>query len=98
MNMVERKCPNCGTWNKDNDYCTQCHTTISPILIEEEREKEREIRRNNIPPTKLDRFVDGWKNHPFFLLRWLYYLLYSIGFTFIAIASFFAWLAASPNG
>lgn len=95
---VERKCLKCGTWNRDEDHCSNCGELISPILIEEEREKEREARRESMPPTALDRFVIAWKNHPFFLIRWIYYILYSIGFAFFAIASFFAWMAASPNG
>lgn len=95
---IERKCPNCATWNSDNDYCSSCGTLISPTIIEEEREKEREERRNNVPLSKTDIFINKWKNSRFFLLRWLYKILYTISVVFIAIASFFAWMAASPNG
>lgn len=95
---IERKCPSCATWNKDNDYCSNCGTLISPIIIEEQREKVREERRNSIPPTKAEIFLDKWKNSRFFLLRVLYKILYTISVIFIAIASFFAWMAASPNG
>lgn len=95
---IERKCPNCATWNKDNDYCSNCGTLISPIIIEEQREKVREERRNSIPPTKAEIFLNKWKNSRFFLLRVIYKILYTITVIFIAIASFFAWMAASPNG
>lgn len=95
---IERKCPNCGTWNQDNDYCSSCGTLISPIIIEEEREKEREERRKNAPLSKTDIFINNWKNSRFLLLRWLYKILYTISVIFIGIASFFAWMAASPNG
>lgn len=95
---IERKCPKCTIWNKDNDYCTNCGTLISPVIIEEQREKEREERRNNAPLSKTDIFIDKWKNSRFFLLRWLYKILYTISVIFIGIASFFAWMAASPNG
>jgi uncharacterized membrane protein YvbJ len=95
---VERRCPSCGHWNKDEDRCVKCGTPISPTLIEEIREEKREEIRRNTPPTRLDILVEKWKNSRFFLVKATYYILYSIAFTFMAIASFFAWLAASPNG
>ncbi len=95
---VERKCLQCGTWNKDNDYCSKCEAPISPILIETIREEKREEIRKNTPPSKVDKFIDGWKNSRFWLLRILYKVLYTIGVIFFSIAGFFAWLAASPNG
>lgn len=58
----------------------------------------REERRNSIPPTKAEIFLDKWKNSRFLLLRVIYKILYTITVIFIAIASFFAWMAASPNG
>jgi hypothetical protein len=94
---TERKCPNCQQWNKDEDYCSNCGTVLSPKIIEEQREIEREKKRYR-PPTRFDRFIASWKNSRFWLLRILYKIVYTIGVIFIAIASFFAWLAASPNG
>ena len=94
---VERKCPKCNTWNKEEDYCTNCGTVLSPVIIEEQREKKREEERRR-EPTKFDIFLNNWKNSRFFLLRALYQILYTVGVIFITIASFFAWLAASPNG
>lgn len=94
---TERKCPNCQTWNKDEDFCTQCNTVLSPVIIEEEREKVREKRRHR-EPTKFDLFIARWKNSKYWALRALYSVLYTIGVIFFAIASFFAWIAASPNG
>lgn len=95
---TERKCPSCSTWNKDEDYCTSCSLLLSPKIIEEKREEVREERRNSIPPTKFDLFLERWKNSNYLLLRVLYKIVYAISVTFIAIASFFAWLAATPNG
>ena len=95
---VKRKCSACGTWNEDEDHCMKCGQLISPILIEEIRETQREERRNSIPPTKLDLFIESWKHSKYFILRVLFQILYAISFAFIAIASFFAYLAASPNG
>lgn len=95
---VERKCLNCGTWNTDNDYCTNCNNAVSPIIIEEKREAKREEIRNNRVPSKLDLFIDKWQNSRFWILRVLYKILYTIGVIFFSIAGFFAWLSASPNG
>lgn len=95
---VQRKCHKCATWNNAETHCVQCNELIDPILIEEEREKVREEIRNSIPPTKLDVFIDRWKNSKYLVLRITYKVLYSIAVVFAAIATFFAWLAASPNG
>lgn len=94
---IERKCPKCQQWNKEEDYCTNCGTVLSPEIIEEEREKVREKRRFR-EPTKFDLFIERWKNSRFLFLRIVYKVLSTIGVIFFAIASFFAWLAASPNG
>lgn len=94
---VERKCLNCNTWNEDNDYCTSCGKPVSPVVIEDIREKAREERRYK-EPTKFDIFLQNWKNSNNIFLKILYKVLYTIGFIFLSIASFFAWLAASPNG
>lgn len=94
---TERKCPRCHTWNEDVDYCVNCGEVLSPKIIEEKREEEREKRRYR-PPTKFDLFIAKWRNSRFWFLRVLYRVLYTIGVIFFAIASFFAWLAASPNG
>jgi len=94
---VERKCLKCGTWNKDNDYCVSCGEAVSPIVIENKREEEREKQRHR-EPSKFDIFIQKWKNSRYLILRIIYKILYTISFIFFAIASFFAWLAASPNG
>lgn len=95
---VERKCKNCGVWNQENDYCTACNSLISPMIIEEQREALREKVREDKPPTKLDIWMDQWKNSRFLLVRVFYKIVYTISVIFFAIASFFAWMAVSPNG
>lgn len=95
---VERKCSSCGVWNAENDFCTECGNVLSPALIENERERKREERRERVPQSNLDIFIERWKNSRFILVRWTYYVLYTIGFIFFAIGGFVAWLAASPNG
>jgi hypothetical protein len=95
---TERLCPSCKTWNLDQDYCTECKAILSPQLIEEKREEAREHRRLITPPPALDVFLAKWKNHKFWILRILYKIIRTIAVIFLAIASLFAYLAASPNG
>ena len=95
---VERKCLQCQTWNKDNDYCIKCGHPISPVSIEEKREEERERFKKPIVPSKFTLFLERWKNSRFLPLKWLYYVLYSIAFIFFSIASFFAYLTVAGNG
>lgn len=95
---VQRKCPKCSTWNNAESHCIQCNELLDPVLIEEQREAIREEIRQNKPLTKLDIFIDNWKNSNYFLIRLSYKILYSIAVIFASIAGFFAWLAASPNG
>lgn len=95
---VERKCKNCGTWNGEVDYCSNCNALISPVIIESNREAEREKVRQDQPPSKLDILMDKWKNSRFLVVRIFYKIVYTISVIFFAIASFFAWMAVSPNG
>jgi hypothetical protein len=91
---IERKCPKCGDWNLDEDNCTNCDELLSPELIEIKREQ---IRQTTPLPT-LDIFLDKWKNSRFWFMRVLYKVLRTKAVLFLAIASFFAYLAASTNG
>ncbi len=95
---TERKCPSCGNWNTDQDYCSTCNTILSPEIIEEKREEKREHRRLTTPPSSADIFLAKWKNHRFWVLRILYKIVYTVFVIFVGIASLFAYLAASPNG
>ena len=67
-------------------------------MIEKEREEKREEIRKNTPPPALDQFLNRWENSRYLLLRILYKIVYGVSIAFMAIASFFAYLAATPNG
>jgi hypothetical protein len=95
---TERKCPNCKIWNGDNHNCSNCGTLLSPEKIEAKREKTREEIRRSTPPPPLDVFLAKWKNSRYWILRILYRIIRTVAFIFLAIASFFAYLAAAPNG
>jgi ferredoxin len=96
--MIERKCLSCGTWNKDEDHCTNCGNPISPteiVKVETKRKREEEA---NKPPDKFQVFADRMKNHKYFLMRVIYRIGYSIGVVFAALGAFFAWMVAMANG
>jgi hypothetical protein len=95
---IERKCPKCQTWNKEEDYCVQCGEILSPEIIEVKREEKREEIRKSAPMPPLDAFLYKWKNSRYWILRILYKILRTIAVIFLGIASLFAYLAASPNG
>ncbi len=96
--MIERKCLSCGTWNKDEDHCTNCGNPISPeqiIKVETKKKKEEEA---NKPKDKFDLFAERMKNHESSFMRFIYKVGYSIGMVFAAIGGFFAWMVAMANG
>ena len=95
---VQRKCSECHTWNSDVDYCVNCGTLVSSVLIEKHREVKRQHLRDIRAPGSLELFIQKWKGSDYLVLRVLYKIVYTIAFMFFAVASFFAYLAASPNG
>lgn len=95
---VQRKCPSCGKWNYDEDYCVSCEAVLSPKLIEKEKEKKRQERRDQEKPSQLDVVIDKWKNSKCWILRVSYQVLYTVGMLFFSIAAFFAWLVTGAYG
>ncbi len=95
---VERKCPVCSHWNGNEDHCPVCGTALSPEIIENKREEEREARRKNQPETPLDRFLENWENSRFLLLRITFKIVYTIWAIVMGIAFFFAYLTIGSNG
>ena len=95
---VERKCPSCNHWNKNEDYCSKCGTVLSPQIIEQKREEEREFRRQSTPKTSFDEFIEKWENSRFWILRIIYKILYTIWAIVMGIAFLFAYLTIGSNG
>ncbi len=98
ISIVERKCLSCGTWNKDEDFCTNCGTAISQKQIDKETAEKRRIEEANRPKDKFQLFMENLKNHRFLLFRFFYKVLYTIGVIFAIIGGFFAWIVAMANG
>lgn len=90
------KCPNCGVFNTNKEYCENCNTLISykkkralkgeaykQVLIKEAKEK---IENPNL--------AERLKKHPFFLYRIVGWVLYSAFLVVSAIGALLAWFIA----
>lgn len=95
---MQRKCPKCGTWNRSEDYCTQCGETLNYMLIRKKEDAKRIELLNNRPPDSLDKFLTNFKNSKFLLVRAVYYVLYSVWFLFAVIVSSFLYVVAAGPG
>jgi methionyl-tRNA synthetase len=96
--MIERKCLQCGTWNKDEDHCMNCGEPISPKEIDRVETNKRLEAEANLPKDKWELLMDRMKHHQSVFVRVMYKVIYSIGIVFAAIGGFFAWLIAMANG
>ncbi len=92
------KCPNCGIYNTDRDYCKNCNTLLSYEKIREleyaEEEKERE-ERERISEEKFPSFYDKYKDHRYLIVRLLAKTSRSIWLGFLAVGILLAWIIAA---
>ncbi len=96
--MHQRKCPNCGHWNNEVDYCEKCNTLIS-LTKQVEIEQEQKVQtRINKTPDSIDRTLNAFKHSRYLPIRLIYKVLYSIWLGFIAILSFFLYMLAWGPG
>ncbi|MFT5824305.1 MAG: putative membrane protein YvbJ [Crocinitomix sp.] len=96
--MIERKCLSCGTWNKEEDNCTNCGNPISQKEIIKVETKKKRLEEANKPKDKFELFAERLKNHKYFFMRVIYKIGYSIGMVFATIGAFIAWGVAMANG
>ena len=89
------KCPNCGIYNTNEDYCSNCNTLLSykirrklAFAQAEKERKERESKYEKDSPW----FFDTYINHRFWAVRTITKILHSIWLGFLAIGAFLAWL------
>lgn len=98
-NKVERKCPNCGTWNRDGEErCKECGHTLNPQKRIAEEEQEREKKRLELPKTKFDELVERFAQSKNPFVKALYLLLKGLWFVYWVILSFILWLIAATPG
>jgi len=96
--MIERKCLKCGNWNGAEKFCKICGAALAPDEIIKE---EQELKRNesaNVAPDKLDLLIQRARGSKYFIVRMLFYSVYSVALIVTAIASFFAYLIVWAAG
>lgn len=90
------KCTNCGLFNTDKEYCTNCNTLIS-------HQKKIEIKKAAVKQKHVDKivwakenpnFVEKLKKHPYFLYKVAGWLMYSAVVVISTIGAGFAWFIA----
>lgn len=90
------KCPNCGVFNTNKEYCESCNVLISHQKKRETRAvkiKTKEIQQAKEDLEKLN-FADRLKKHPFFLVKILGWILHSVWLVLNIIGGFVAWFVA----
>lgn len=85
---ISRKCPKCGTWNGDNDYCTNCNHLLNYQMQLEQEDKQREEDYKKRIPDPLEKFFLKWKGSQWVLARITYHIVYSVWFALFAFFSF----------
>jgi hypothetical protein len=96
--VVKRKCPKCGTWNGNEDHCTNCGELLNYTLIRKKEDEKRVKEFSTRPPDSIDRFLNTFKNSSFILVRMVYYILYGVWFMFALIISGILYIVAAGPG
>ena len=90
------KCPNCGVFNTNRDYCKNCNHLLSENI--KKTQKESEIKQQEIEKVIYEKenpgFAERLKRHPFFLYKAIGWILYSITMVISIIGSALAWFIA----
>ncbi len=92
------KCPKCRIWNDDKDYCTECGQLLSFEIQRAQEDEQKRQAEANRPKDKFDLFYIKIKNSDRLLDKILYYLLQSIWFLLIALATMGLGFAAFGPG
>lgn len=90
------KCPKCGVFNKNEEYCTDCGIVLS-------EQKKRELKEQAYKKEEIEKviykkenpnFAERLKKHPNFFYRILGWILYSAFMMASIIGTGLAWLIA----
>ncbi|WP_026754211.1 hypothetical protein [Sediminibacter sp. Hel_I_10] len=89
------KCPECGVFNTNKEFCTNCGALLSSEKrrelafqkAEKERQQRRQLEKKNDPS-----FYDRYKDHRFWIVRVFAKITRSIWLVFMAIGVFIAWI------
>lgn len=89
------KCPNCGVFNTNAEYCKNCNTPLSYKKRRElsyAKEAKERLERERQEEKESPSFFVKYKDHRFLLVRIFVKVIHSIWTAFIAIGMFIAWL------
>jgi len=93
------KCPNCGFFNTNSDYCVKCGTLINPKLKRDLEDKKRvaeqKAKEQATPKSKFGQFIERNRAHKNIIIRLFFQFIYGIWFIVMAIGAFIAWLFAA---
>lgn len=89
------KCPECGVFNTNKEFCTNCGALLSAEKRrelsfrkqEKQRQQRRQLEKENDPS-----FYHRYKDHRFWMVRILARVTRSIWFVFMAIGILIAWI------
>lgn len=96
--MAQRKCSNCGLWNTDVDYCTNCNTVLN-LKLKAQQERIEKIKTEPKPkPDQLDKIYDWFQYHPFLLVRVIFNIFRSVWVALMAVLTFFIYSIAWAAG
>lgn len=98
--MVSRniKCPNCGIYNTNRDYCSECNTLLSYKKRRElayKKEQDAQLERRRIEKENNPSFFEKHENHRFWVVRAFIKVIKSIWMAIMAVGVFIAWLIAA---
>ena len=90
------KCPKCGVFNTNKEYCEACHTLISHQKKTETRATEIQEKELTLVKEQLEKlnFADRMRKHPFFLAKIFGWALHSVWIVLNIIGGFIAWFVA----
>ena len=96
---IERKCPNCQTWNRgEQEHCRSCNTLISPKKIQQKRVQKRIQEQKDKPLDKMDIYLKSLKENENIFIRIFFAILYSVWFIFMLIVSIVVYTVALTPG
>jgi len=92
------KCPECGVFNTNREFCKNCGAILSSErrreLAFEKEERERQERRR-LEQQENPSFYEKHKDHRYWVVRAFATVTHSIALAFIAIGTFIAWLVTA---
>lgn len=90
------KCPNCGVFNTNRDYCKNCNYLLSEDI--KKNEKVNKIKQDEIEKVIYEKenpgLAERLKKHPFVLYKIIGWILYSIIMVISLIGAGLAWFIA----